>query len=329
MIVVTGGAGFIGSNIVKNFNEIGRTDIIVVDDLSEADKVLNLADCRFADYMDKGEFLAKVCSDSLSNNIKAIFHEGASSDTMATDGRYIMENNFTYSKHLYDFCSRHKVQFIYASSASVYGVGAVFAEHPENERPLNAYAFSKLAFDNYVRENPPSDFQAVGLRYFNVYGNREQHKWRMASVAFHFFNQLNENGYVNLFEGTNGYENGEQLRDFISVEDVVAVNQYFLQHPEIKGIYNVGTGHCRSFNDMAVATINAVNNLQDKPSNLSLKRAISEGLIKYIPMPAALHGKYQSYTQADITALKNMGYQSTFYDVNEGVERYIAQLAEY
>ncbi|MFT5275191.1 MAG: ADP-L-glycero-D-manno-heptose 6-epimerase [Saprospiraceae bacterium] len=327
MIVVTGGAGFIGSNIVKGFNEQGRTDILVVDDLSEADKALNLSDCRFADYMDKGEFLDRCQRDKFSYSIDAIFHEGACSDTMATDGQYVMENNFSYSKHLYEFCSRHKTQFIYASSASVYGAGSVFKEHPDNERPLNAYAFSKYVFDNYVRENPPIDFQAVGLRYFNVYGYREQHKGRMASVAYHFYNQFQENASVRLFKGVDGYANGEQLRDFISVEDVVSVNQYLLDHPEVKGFLNVGTGQCRSFNDVALATINACLKLRGEADEVTLDVAISSNLISYIPMPEALLGKYQSYTQADIAALKDTGYNSSFYDVKEGVERYINKLA--
>ncbi len=327
MIVVTGGAGFIGSNIVKGFNQLGRTDILVVDDLTRADKILNLSDCRFADYMDKAEFLQRMESNSLDTRIQAIFHEGACSDTMASDGRYVMENNFSYSKSIYEFCVKHKTQFIYASSASVYGSGAVFSEQVENERPLNAYAFSKFAFDNYVRENPPVDFQAVGLRYFNVYGDREQHKGRMASVAFHFYHQLLEHGTVRLFEGTDGYGNGEQLRDFVSVEDVVKVNQYLLLNPQVRGFYNVGTGSCRSFNDVALATINAVRKLTGESGKISLDQAIDDGVISYTPMSEALIGKYQSYTQADISALRASGYEQAFFSLEEGVERYINQLA--
>ncbi len=327
MIVVTGGAGFIGSNLVKGFNDQGRTDILVVDELSQANKIKNLADCRFADYMDKDEFLKAVQTDSFDVPLEAIFHEGACSDTMATDGRYVMQNNFTYSKALYQFCQRNKVAFIYASSASVYGAGEVFEETPEFECPLNVYAFSKLAFDNYVRANPPKGFQAVGLRYFNVYGDREQHKdGRGASVAFHFFNQYKDQGHIKLFTGSGGYADGEQRRDFVSVEDVVKVNQFLLENPKVNGFYNVGTGRSRSFNDMAMATLNALHKLEGKQGVLSLEQAISDNMLRYISMPEALHGKYQSYTQADISALQKIGYEQPFYDVEEGVARYIERL---
>ncbi len=326
MIVVTGAAGFIGANIVKGLNNVGRTDILVVDDLSRAEKIVNLADCRFADYMDKHEFLVGAENNTLPESITAIFHEGACSDTMASDGRYVMENNYAYTKSLYQYCGRHGVQFLYASSASVYGGGATFVEHADNEHPLNTYAFSKWAFDHHVRQHPPQGFQAVGLRYFNVYGDREQHKGRMASVAYHFFNQYLENGSVKLFEGTAGYANGGQLRDFISVEDVVKVNLFLLEHPEVTGTFlNVGTGTAHSFNDVALAVVNRLRAKTDHPP-IDMEQAQAQGLISYIPMPEALQGKYQSYTEADISALRSTGYNQAFYDVDSGVGRYVDAL---
>lgn len=322
MLVVTGAAGFIGANIVKGFNRQGRSDILVVDDLTRAEKIANLADCQFADYMDKQEFLARAEADQLPADIEVIFHEGACSDTMATDGRYVMANNYAYTRSLYEYCGRHQVSLIYASSASVYGSGTMFAEAVENEHPLNAYAFSKWSFDNHVRATPPKGFQAVGLRYFNVYGPREQHKGRMASVAYHFFHQYLDDGRVSLFEGSAGYDPGEQRRDFIYIDDVVAVNQYLLAHPEVSGFLNVGTGHAGSFNDVAVAVVNTLRAKQGKPA-LTLAEAQASGEITYRPMPEALHGKYQSFTEADIGALRGSGYDAPFHDVAAGVEKYM------
>ncbi len=328
MIVVTGAAGFIGANLVEGLNKSGFRNILAVDDLTQADKIQNLADCVVADYMDKAEFKEKTDNGLLNGKISAIFHEGACSDTMASDGRYVMENNYRYTRDLYTFCqdSHNRVQFIYASSASVYGAGKVFRESPENELPLNAYAYSKYAFDHHVRQSLRSDTQVVGLRYFNVYGPREQHKGRMASVAYHFFKQYIEKGKISLFEGTDGYANGEQLRDFVTVKDVVKVNLYLLKNPDVTGCFlNVGTGQCRSFNDVAMAVINALHEIFDKPQ-ISYDEAVTQGVLSYIPMPEALKGKYQSYTEADIQALREAGYESGFDDVNEGVGRYVRHL---
>lgn len=327
MLVITGAAGFIGANLVKGFNLAGRSDILVVDDLTRAEKIVNLADCQFADYMDKHEFLAHAEADTLPGNIEAIFHEGACSDTMASDGRYVMQNNYAYTRSLYEYCGRHQVQFIYASSASVYGSGSEFAEKPENEQPLNAYAFSKWAFDNHVRANPPQDFQAVGLRYFNVYGPRERHKGRMASVAYHFFHQYLDSEKVQLFEGSGGYENGEQRRDFVFVEDVFAVNRFLLENPQVSGFFNVGTGASGSFNDVALAVVNTLRQKNDQ-ALLSLADAQKRGVIGYRPMPEALHGKYQSFTEADISTLRSAGFEAPFHDVASGVEKYIDVLWE-
>lgn len=326
MIVVTGAAGFIGANLVKALNQTGQENILAVDDLTQADKIVNLADCVVADYMDKAEFAEKIKDGALDNQLRVIFHEGANSDTMAADGREVMNNNYRYTRDCYEFCRRNKTAFIYASSASVYGGGQTFIESPQYEQPLNAYAYSKYAFDHYVRQRPPTDFQAVGLRYFNVYGPREQHKGRMASVAYHFFHQYLEHGQLKLFQGSGGYGHGDQQRDFVSVDDVVKVNLYLLDNPEISGYFlNVGTGKCRRFNDVAMAVINALHELQGKPK-LDLETAIKNNKISYIPMPEALQGKYQSFTEADISALRQTGYAEPFDDVDVGVGRYVQHL---
>lgn len=326
MLVVTGAAGFIGANIVKGLNNAGYTNILAVDDLTQADKIKNLADCVVADYMDKAEFKDKTDNKLLDGKLQAIFHEGACSDTMASDGRYVMRNNYQYTRDLYQYCARNKTQYIYASSASVYGGGEIFKESAEFEQPLNAYAYSKYAFDHHVRQNPAVDFQVVGLRYFNVYGPREQHKGRMASVAYHFFNQYLENGKLKLFEGSGGYDNGEQRRDFIAVEDVVKTNLYLLEHPNITDCFlNVGTGQCSRFNDVAMAVLNTMRQIENKPT-LAYSDAVSNGLLSYIPMPEALQGKYQSFTEADISALRETGYDAPFDDVQTGVGRYVKSM---
>ena len=256
-----------------------------------------------------------------------MFHEGACSDTMEHNGVYMMQNNYEYSKSLLEYCEFSKAQFIYASSASVYGGGRVFKETRAHEAPLNVYGYSKFLFDQYVRRIAKPKTQIVGFRYFNVYGPREQHKGRMASVAYHFFNQYRAEGKVKLFEGSDSYANGEQRRDFISVEDVVRVNLFFLDHPDSSGIFNVGTGRCQSFNDVAVATVNALRKNQGE-APLSLQALQSAGIVTYIPFPPALVGKYQSYTEADITAMRAIGYDSPFLTVEQGVERYIETLSK-
>ncbi len=321
--IVTGAAGFIGSNLVKALNERGENNIIAVDNLKRADKFRNLTDCEIADYMDKEDFLEHLRDGYFDGLLAAVLHEGACSDTMETDGRYMMQNNYRYSLQLLDYCQEEEVPFLYASSASVYGGGTVFKESRENESPLNVYAYSKFLFDQVVRRRwSKRTTQIVGLRYFNVYGQREQHKGRMASVAFHFFNQFRADGYVKLFEGCDGYANGGQLRDFVSVEDVVKVNMHFLDHPEASGIFNLGTGHAQSFNDVAVAVINTLRAEEGKPA-LSLAEIQKQELLRYIPFPDALKGKYQSYTQADMGALRESGYKAPFLTVEQGVARYV------
>lgn len=325
--IVTGAAGFIGSNLVKALNERGENNIIAVDNLKQADKFKNLVDCDIADYLDKEDFLKKLQEGFFDGLVSAMLHQGACTDTMKMDdGRYMMENNYRYTLELLNYCQNEELPFLYASSASVYGSGSVFKESSEYEAPLNVYAYSKFLFDQIVRRRwHKRSAQIVGLRYFNVYGPREAHKGRMASVAYHFFNQYRTDGKVKLFEGCDGYANGEQLRDFVSIEDVVKVNMYFLDNPNKSGIFNLGTGQAQSFNDVAAATINTLRNADGK-SSLSLTELQQQGLISYIPFPEQLRGKYQSYTQADISALRGSGYTEPFLSVEQGVARYVEQM---
>ena len=324
--IVTGAAGFIGSNLVKALNRRGENNIIAVDNLKQADKFRNLADCEIADYIGKEDFLKKLQEGYFDGLVSAVLHQGACSDTMETDGRYMMENNYQYTLELLNYCQNEEIPFLYASSASVYGGGSVYKESRECEAPLNVYAYSKSLFDQVVRRRwHKRSAQIVGLRYFNVYGPREQHKGRMASVAYHFFNQYRADGKVKLFEGCDGYANGGQLRDFVSIEDVVKVNMYFLDNPHKSGIFNLGTGQAQSFNDVAGATINALRNADGK-FPLSLAELQQQGLISYIPFPEQLRGKYQSHTQADISALREVGYAEPFLSVERGVARYVEQM---
>jgi ADP-L-glycero-D-manno-heptose 6-epimerase len=323
---ITGAAGFIGSNLVKALNKHGVTHIIAVDDLTQGDKFRNLVGCEIADFIDKGEFLEEMESGAFDGALDAILHLGACSDTMESDGRYMMENNYRYSLALLEFCQEEELPFIYASSASVYGSGRVFREGQSHEAPLNVYGYSKYLFDQIVRRRL-GDLHApvVGLRYFNVYGLNEAHKGRMASVAWHFFNQYRSEGKVRLFEGSGGFDAGEQRRDFVSVEDAVKVNLHFLQDKDTSGIFNVGTGRAQSFNDVALATVNACRSAEGKPK-LSLADLKQQGVIEYIPFPEALQGKYQSFTEADLTALRKAGYDAPFLSVEEGVGRYVTDL---
>ena len=327
--VVTGAAGFIGSNLVRALNARGISDVIAVDNLAQGDKFRNLVDCEVADYLDKKEFVESLAAGELDGAVEAVLHQGACSDTMEQDGRYMMDNNYRYSLELLDFCLDQEVPFLYASSASVYGSGRVFRESRECEAPLNVYGYSKFLFDQAVRRRlAQADFsaQVAGFRYFNVYGPRESHKGRMASVAFHFFNQYRAEGKVRLFEGCDGYGNGEQRRDFVFIDDVVKVNLHFLDKGT-SGIYNVGTGHAQSFNDVAVATVNACRAAEGQ-APLSLAELQAAGTIEYIGFPQALKGKYQSYTEADVSRLREAGYQAPFATVEEGVAIYVQQLAK-
>ncbi len=328
MIIVTGAAGFIGANLVKGLNARGETDILAVDNLTRADKFRNLADCDIADYWDKEAFLEALVAGDFDGEVDAILHDGACSDTMGADGRYMMDNNYRYTVTLLDWCQAEGVRLIYASSAAVYGPGPEFREARECENPLNVYGYSKFLADQVVRRRwDELGSQVVGLRYFNVYGPREAHKGRMASVAFHCFNQFRAEGKVKLFEGSGGYGPGEQRRDFVSVEDVVAVNLWFLDHPDVSGIFNLGTGRAQTFNDVAVAAVNALREAAGEPA-LDLDAMRARGLLEYTAFPPGLKEKYQSYTQADLSLLRRAGYAAPFLSVEEGVSRYVRWLLE-
>jgi ADP-L-glycero-D-manno-heptose 6-epimerase len=315
MIIVTGGAGFIGSNLVAGLNSRGISDILVVDSMGNSGKFKNLRGLEFSDYLEKSEFreaLVKGLFDK--KKIEALFHQGACSDTLNTDGRYMMENNYRYSRDLLDFCLKRAVPFIYASSASVYGLGKKgFREEGECEFPLNLYAFTKYLFDCHVRKVlPDAKSQVVGLRYFNVFGPQEVHKGRMASMVFHAFHQVRNTGKVKLFEGSGGYGPGQQRRDFVYVDDAVKVNLFFLERPDVSGIFNCGTGRSRTFRDLAVAVINAMG----------------RGTVEYIPFPDDLKGKYQNFTEADLANLRSSGYIEQFENLEVAVERYVKLLFE-
>ena len=309
MIIVTGGAGFIGSNLVKTLNREGRDDILIVDDLKDGQNYKNLRGLKFLDYRHKDDFLESVEADDFDGtDVDAIFHEGACSDTMEYDVNYMMSVNYEYSKALLHYALEHRVPFFYASSASTYGAGAHgFTEGDDCEDALNPYAFSKLAFDRYVRQLlPDARSRVVGLRYFNVYGPQEHHKGKMASIFYQLYNQIRETGVARLFEGADGYGDGEQKRDFIYVADVVKVNLWFWREKGPSGIYNCGTGVAHTYNEAAQAVIDA----------------LGTGRIEYRPFPEVLKGKYQSFTEADPAKLLAAGYDGGFHDMRDAVKEY-------
>ena len=330
-IVVTGAAGFIGSNIVRGLNARGISEIIAVDDLRDGDKFRNLADLHIADYVDHTVFYERF-ANGVYGPVEAVFHEGACSDTMETDGRYMMDNNYGVSCQLWTACQAQGTRLLYASSAATYGGSSSFVETPEFEQPLNVYGYSKLLFDQRLRRAMGGDFkrnqaQVVGFRYFNVYGPREQHKGRMASVAFHQYHQFTQDGHVKLFGEYGGYAAGEQERDFVFIDDVVAVNLWFFDHPQQSGLFNLGSGRAQPFNDVALAVVNAELAAQGKQP-LALGEAVAQQLIRYIPFPDALRGKYQCFTQADLKALRASGCDHEFADVQTGVGSYMQWLAK-
>lgn len=333
-IVVTGAAGFIGSNIIAGLNARGMNDIIAVDDLKQGDKFRNLVDLKIADYVDMDSFYDDFAGGHYGQ-IEAVFHEGACSDTMELDGKYMMANNYTLSWHLFQACQKRGARLLYASSAATYGGSDTFREEPAFEEPLNVYGYSKLLFDQRMRRECGAQFertkagrthQVVGFRYFNVYGPREQHKGRMASVAFHQFNQFQAEGRVKLFGDYGGYPAGGQMRDFVFIDDVVAVNLWFFDHPSQSGIFNLGSGRAQPFNDVASSVVNAMRRLKGEAA-LSLPDIAAQGLVEYMPFPDALRGKYQCYTQADLSALRATGCDHPFADVQTGVGKYIDWLA--
>ena len=311
MFIVTGGAGFVGSNLVRELNRRGHTDILVVDNLTHSEKARNLADLIVSDYMDKREFRTRLDAGTLDLRPEAVFHNGACSDTMESDGRYMMENNYGDSKALLHWCLARKTPLVYASSAATYGTSTSFEPAPGNERPLNVYGYSKLAFDQHVRSLMPAiQSPVVGLRYFNVFGPREQHKGRMMSVLHRLLRQLKDAGVCRLFRGTDGFGDGEQQRDFIYVGDVVSINLHFSGGDMVKGIMNAGTGRARSFNDIGKALI----------------AHLGGGRIDYIPFPDELRGKYQSFTQADVRSLRAAGYGAPFTELEVGIAATLADL---
>ncbi len=323
MIIVTGGAGFVGSNLVHELNRAGERDILIVDNLAPAPnlsgaKFVNLAGADYSDYMDKREFRAALKNGDFENeSIRAILHQGACSNTLEDDGRYMMDNNFTYSKELLHFALARRIPMVYASTAAVYGANTNFTEEPANERPLNVYGYSKLVFDNYVRRLiPEMKSTVVGLRYFNVYGPREQHKGRMASVIHHFTKQLKETGTIRMFEGSGGYADGEQRRDFVFVKDLARINMFFAgllpdhhSRKTVHAVVNSGTGEARTFKAVAEA----------------LMQVHGPGKIEFIPFPGDLKNRYQHFTQADAKELRAAGYTDSFTSLEDGVKQTFAE----
>ncbi|SNC59151.1 ADP-glyceromanno-heptose 6-epimerase [Sodalis endosymbiont of Henestaris halophilus] len=306
MIVVTGGAGFIGSNIIKALNQIVSSNILVVDNLKDGTKYANLVDLNITDYMDKEDFIASIIAGDDFGGIDAVFHKGACSSTIEWDGKYMMNNNYEYSKTLLHYCIERSIPFLYASSAAIYGRQTQhFIENRQYEQPLNVYGYSKFLFDQHVRTLlPQAKSQICGFRYFNVYGPREGHKGDMASVVFHLNNQINTGENPKLFVGSKDFK-----RDFIYVSDVVAVNLWFWQN-SVSGIFNCGTGQAESFCSVA----NTVVSYHKK------------GQLEYIPFPKKLQKKYQTYTQADLTQMRKAGYNNKFKTVYDGVIEYLGWL---
>ena len=306
MIIVTGGAGFIGTNLVKSLLELNK-EVLVVEELDKYTKKFdNLNNLHVMDCIDHNLFLKDFLNGKY-NDIEKIFHLGACSKTTEPDREYIMDVNLNYSKKLLQYASNTNIGMIYASSASVYGDGIIFKEDPKNESFLNHYSESKLLFDNFVRNNfDRIKSQVVGLRYFNVYGPYEQHKEVMSSVVYHFYNQFQKHGMLNLFKGSHGYENGEQRRDFVYVKDTIDVKLWFLKN-NISGIYNVATGKSRSFNDIANSVISYFNS----------------GYINYIDFPEGLEKQYQAFTEADMTNLRNCGFIKKPTELEDGVKSYL------
>jgi ADP-L-glycero-D-manno-heptose 6-epimerase len=330
-VVVTGAAGFIGSNIIAGLNARGIDNIIAVDELRDGDKYRNLAERRIADYVDAADFYRDFAAGHFGA-VEAVFHEGACSDTMESDGQYMMRNNYGLSLQLFEAAQAQGTRLLYASSAATYGGSQRFREEPACEAPLNVYGYSKLLFDQVMRRRLGAQLQnakvqVAGFRYFNVYGPHEQHKGRMASVAFHQFHQFKKEGAVKLFADYGGYAAGAQMRDFVFVDDVVAVNLWFFDHPEKNGIFNLGSGRAQSFNEVACAVVNTLR-AQEGHAPMALQDIVAHGLLQYIAFPDALRGKYQCFTEADLGGLRGAGCAHAFADVQTGVSRYVQWLAQ-
>jgi ADP-L-glycero-D-manno-heptose 6-epimerase len=320
MILVTGGAGFIGSNLVRHLNQQGERNILVVDDLTEGQKSKNLIDCVIADYEDKDEFIALLHSGRYES-VTTVFHLGACSDTTEWDGRYMMRDNFKFSRELYQYCGARDIPFIYASSAAVYGecspnanpnLTESFYEAEANERPLNMYGYSKLAFDQYVRANAHDRSNlVVGLRYFNVFGPGEEHKKSMASVVYNFDKQIRATGVIKVFRASHGYSDGCHERDFVHVSDAVNMTLWASKlTASASSIYNCGSGVARTFNELARLVLNFHG----------------KGKIEYVDFPEGLSDTYQPYTKALMSRSKNIGYFHNFKTLETGVEEYLTWL---
>ena len=313
MIIVTGGAGFIGSNLIKNLNKKGFKKIIIVEDLTNGNKFRNLLDLEFEDIWDFENLITKI---KKIKKIDVIFHQGAISTTTEWNGKKMLHHNYDFSKQILEIAINFNSQFIYASSASVYGVGNKFEEDKNNEKPINVYGYSKLLFDNYVRKLTQKKFtknQIIGLRYFNVYGPGEEYKNDMSSVIFKLNAQIKDLGYLKLFKGYHGYKDGQQERDFVYIDDIININLWFMENKKISGIFNVGTGKTCTFNNVANEIIKSYNLKKNKS-------------IKYIDMPSNLINSYQSFTKADITKLVKAGYKKKFIPINVGIEKYLKYL---
>lgn len=321
MIIVTGAAGMIGSAMVWKLNEMGRNDIIVVDKLRTEEKWLNLRKRDYADWVDRDELFNWLANPANAGKITGVVHMGACSATTERDGDFLMENNYGYSKKLWDFCAARQIPYVYASSAATYGAGElgynddVTPEELKKLQPLNKYGYSKKIFDDWAFKQSIAPKQWCGLKFFNVYGPQEYHKGRMASMVFHTFNQYRDNGGVKLFKShKEGFKDGEQLRDFVYLKDVVDVMYFLLTEKVESGVYNIGTGEARSFLDLSMATMRAASN------NPELK---VEDVVEFIPMPEDLRGRYQYFTQSSMEKLKRTGYTKKFTSLEEGVKDYV------
>jgi ADP-L-glycero-D-manno-heptose 6-epimerase len=316
MIIVTGGAGFIGSNLINYLNQQSEQDILLVDNLRNGRKIHNISNLKIADYIDKDDFLTNMNDIFKNREVRAVFHLGACSATSEWDGKYLMKNNYEYTKHIFEHCQINKTLFVYASSASVYGLGERgFSDMSNAYKPINAYAYSKLLFDQYISLNSTKLVSpALGLRFFNVYGQREAHKDTMSSPIHKFYNQLLKSGSCTLFGENDGVKAGEQMRDFVSVDDCVKVCDWILHNikdSKYSGAYNLGTGSPRSFKSVAEI-------LFDK-----LKQEIKKPILKFIPFPDKFKGSYQSYTCADLSKLRKLGYQDDFLTLEAGIAKFL------
>ena len=314
---VTGGAGFIGSALAKELNNNSIYDILIVDDLSNGEKFSNLKKLTFSEYIDIDDFLSRLELNSL-NIPKCIFHQGAITNTMERDGKLMFKYNYTFSVKLFNWATKNKVPFIYASSAAVYGLNEICIENKSYENPINVYGYSKLAFDNYVRRNLSKiESQVVGLRYFNVYGYGEQNKGNMASTVFQFYKQYIKHNKIKLFGEYLNYDKGLQCRDFIYIDDVVETIIWLYQNNNVSGIFNLGTGITASFNDVAKEIIS---------NHIEVDEKIFKDIVEYIKFPENLKGRYQSYTLANMSAIKSFGFEKKFFNIKEGISRYIEKL---